>query len=183
MKKLILGLLPAAVFAAGIQLDFTPAQTTIHYSVSSTLHTVHGTFRLKRGELHFDPAAGTLAGELVVDAASGDSGSGSRDKRMHKEILESGKYPDIVFRPDRAIGPVAPEGASTVQVHGIFEIHGAQHEITAPAEVRLSGNQAVAKIHITVPYVDWGMKDASNFLLKVNRTVQIEVEATASVRP
>ena len=182
MKKLIWGLLPAAVFAAGLQLDFAPTQTTVRYMVTSTLHTVHGIFRLKRGELHFDPAAGTLAGELVVDATSGDSGSGSRDKRMHKEILESAKYPEIVFRPDRVIGTVAREGASKVQVHGVLEIHGAQHEITAPAEVRLSANQAVTKLHITVPYVDWGMKDASNFLLKVNRTVEIEVEATASVR-
>ena len=37
-----------------IALTLDPAQTKLHFSVDSTLHTVHGTFALKSGSLKFD---------------------------------------------------------------------------------------------------------------------------------
>src|SRR6202030_3781855 len=102
--------------------------------VDSTMHTVHGTFTLKHGTLRLDPATGSVAGELVVDANSGASGNESRDHRMAREILESAKYPEIVFRPDRMEGALAAAGKSQVKLHGAFSIHGAQHDVTAPVE-------------------------------------------------
>ena len=88
------------------------------------LHTVHGTFRLKQGSLRFDPASGRLTGEIVVDTKSGDSGSGMRDRKMHREVLESDRYPEITFRPDHVDGTLLPQGKSSVRVHGIFNMHG-----------------------------------------------------------
>ena len=181
MTRLVLGLLPALLTAAGMRLDFTPAQTTVGYSVASTLHTVHGTFRLARGVVRFDPATSRVSGELVVDASSGDSGSEGRDKKMHKEVIESGKYPEITFRPDRLEGSVAAEGLSAVKVHGMFGMHGAEHEITAPAEIRLSDGQAIVNLKFSVPYVKWGMRNPGNFVLKVKDTVEIEIKATAAM--
>ncbi len=55
-----------------------------------------------------------------------------RDRRMHQNMLESARYPEIVFRPDRVEGRVAPQGTSQVSLHGMFAIHGAEHEITMP---------------------------------------------------
>jgi polyisoprenoid-binding protein YceI len=83
----------------------------------------------------FDPASGKLSGEIVVDAKSGESGSGMRDRKMHKEILESERYPEITFRPDRIEGAVANQGKSSVKVHGMFSIHGVDREIMVPPEV------------------------------------------------
>jgi YceI-like domain len=75
---------------------------------------------VKRGTIRFDPATNRIRGEILVEAASGNSGSSGRDKRTQNEVLESVRYPDIVFRPDRVEGQVADIGASTVQVHGMF---------------------------------------------------------------
>lgn len=169
----------AALSAQTIRLDFDPAQTKVEYQVSSTLHTVHGTFQLKRGAIQFDPASGKAAGELVVDAASGASGTAARDRRMRKEVLESSRYPEIVFRPDRVDGRVAPEGASQVQLHGIFSIHGADHEITVPVDVKAANGEYAATAHFVVPYIKWGMKNPSTFVLRVNDTVEITVQTAA----
>ncbi|MDE3164494.1 MAG: YceI family protein, partial [Acidobacteriota bacterium] len=104
--RLLLPLLIAPLWGQPLNLQLEPAKTEVHYVVDSTLHTVHGLFKLKRGDLAFDPATGQASGELVVDATSGDSGSGARDHRMAASILESSKYPEIVFHPDRVQGSV-----------------------------------------------------------------------------
>jgi len=168
-----------ASWGQAIDLHLDPAHTTIQFTLSATLHTVHGTFKLKHGDIHFDPAAGKISGEVVADATAGNSGDQSRDRRMHKDILESSKYPEIVFTPDRVDGTVAPEGASQIQVHGMFRIHGDAHEITLPVDVNIANGQVSAKTHFTIPYVKWGMKNPSNFFLHVADKVEIDAAAGA----
>ncbi len=161
------------------QLD--PAQTSVKFTLGDVLHTVHGTFHLKRGSLDFEPGSGKISGEIVVDARSGESGSGARDHKMHKEILESDRYPEIGFRPDRVEGAVASQGKSSVKVHGMFNIHGVDREITVPAEVEMSADHWTATVHFTVPYQKWGMKNPSTLFLRVNDSVDIDLMATGNV--
>lgn len=161
------------------QLD--PAQTSVKFTLGDVLHTVHGTFHLKRGLLDFEPASGKISGEIVVDARSGESGSGARDRKMHKEVLESDRYPEIAFRPDRVEGAVASQGKSSVQVHGIFNIHGVDREITVPAVVEMSAAHWTATVHFTVPYQNWGMKNPSTLFLRVNDSVDIDLTVAGSV--
>jgi polyisoprenoid-binding protein YceI len=142
---------------------------------------VHGTFRLKHGTLDFEPVSGKLSGEIVVDAKSGESGSGMRDRKMHKEVLESARYPEIAFRPDRIDGRVANEGKSSVMIHGIFGIHGTDREITVPAQVEITADHWSATVHFTVPYAKWGMKNPSTLFLRVNDSVEIDLVAAGIV--
>jgi polyisoprenoid-binding protein YceI len=167
---------PAGAFA----LD--PAQTRVEFTLADVLHTVHGSFQLTSGSLRLDAATGKASGELVVDAASGDSGSKARDKRMHANILESQKYPQITFRPDRVEGKLAQEGTSQIELHGIFSIHGADHEISVPAAVEGAGGQYHVTATFSVPYVKWGMKNPSTLILRVGDTVAITVHTVAAAR-
>lgn len=176
-------LLAASAAAAGqrttLQLD--PAKTTVKFTLGDVLHTVHGTFQLKRGTLQLDAVAGTLAGEIVVDARSGESGSKMRDGKMHREVLESEQYPEISFRPDRMSGAVNTNGKSSIRVHGIFNIHGMDREIEVPADAELAGDHWSATLHFTIPYVKWGMKNPSALFLRVNDSVAIDLVAGGSV--
>jgi polyisoprenoid-binding protein YceI len=164
-----------------IVLTLDPAQSKVHWTVDSTLHTVHGTFTLKSGTVHFDPETGKAGGEIVVYAPSGESGNGSRDRRMHKEILETAKYPDVVFRPTQVEGKVAQSGISDVKLDGVFSIHGADHDLTAQVHVELTGDRWRGTGKFEVPYVKWGIKDPSNFLLKVKPVVKVELEMSGEV--
>jgi polyisoprenoid-binding protein YceI len=174
-------LLPAIAAAQGIDLGFDVQHTTINFTLGDVLHTVHGTFQLKHGDLHLDPAAGKFTGEIVVDAKSGQSGNGMRDRKMHREVLESDRYSEIAFRPDRVDGNLALSGKSSVRVHGIFSIHGADHEITVPAEVEMSPDRWSATLHFAVPYASWGMKNPSNLFLKVNDSVEIDMSCSGNL--
>lgn len=166
---------------AEVALAVDAGGSKVHYVVSSTLHTVHGEFFLKRGSIRLDPETGKASGEIVVDATSGESGSSGRDQRMHKEILESARFPEIVFVPDRVIGKVALAGASSVQVHGTFTLHGADHELTIPVQAEMFADHWTGKAAFDVPYINWGLKNPSNFILKVSPTVNISLELTGSL--
>lgn len=155
--------------ATGIVLELDPAQSTVRWTLGTTLHTVHGTFVLKKGSVQLDPTTGKASGEIVVDATSGNSGNDSRDKKMHKEVLESGRHTEIIFRPDRFEGKLAQQGPSTVQVHGIFVLHGSEHEMTVSAQGELAGDHWTGRAKFGIPFVDWGLKNPSNFFLKVDR--------------
>jgi polyisoprenoid-binding protein YceI len=166
---------------SALTLSLDPAKSDLHWTLGSTLHTVHGTFALKRGEVHVDPATGQASGEFVADATSGKTDNDSRDRKMHKEILESAKYTDVVFRPTKIDGKVSLQGSSDVQVHGIFVLHGSEHEITIPVQAELTGTQWKGSAKFTIPYVEWGLKSPNTFLLKADPAVEIELQLNGSL--
>src|SRR5450755_896233 len=148
--------LPAFAQESVVNLD--PAKTTVEFTLGASLHTVHGTFKLKSGVIHFDPASGKASGAIIVDAASGDSGNDGRDKKMHQEILESPKFTEIIFVPTGVHGAIAPQGASQVAVAGILKLHGQDHEITLNFTVQPGASgQIQATTQFSVPYVKWGL--------------------------
>ena len=161
-----------------VRIDFDPATTKVEYTLGDVLHAVHDTFRLKSGSMHFDPATGAAGGLLVVDAASGESGNGTRDRKMNKEILETQKYPEATFTPKQVVGQLAAEGASKVQVKGVFRLHGADHDLTLDVPAQVSGNQVTLQTSFEIPFVKWGMKDPSTFVLRVNKEVQMSISGT-----
>jgi polyisoprenoid-binding protein YceI len=175
---------PAAVAAnaGNVTVSLDPARSKINWTLGSTLHTVHGTFTLKRGTLKFDPASGSASGEFVADATSGQTGNDSRDKKMHGEILESGRYGEVIFRPDRVNGKVLAQGACSVQLHGTFVLHGGEHELTVPVQAELNGNRWKGSANFSVPYIQWGLKSPNTFFLKADPAVQIELELSGTVQ-
>jgi polyisoprenoid-binding protein YceI len=179
----VLTIAPPACAQAYV-VNFDPAQTNITFTLDTTLHDVHGTFRLKSGQIHFDKSTGKASGTIIVDAQSGDTDNKSRDKKMHQEILESPKYPEIVFTPQQVRGSFDSQKASQVDVVGTFRIHGQEHDFTMTFAVQpASPTRLNCDTHFAIPYVKWGMKDASTFLLHANDTVDLEIHATAQITP
>ncbi len=174
-----IALLSAAAQQTTLQLD--PSKTTVQFTLDAALHSVHGTFQARQSELQLTPASGTLSGEIIIDAKSGHTGNGMRDRKMHKDVLESEQYPEISFRPDRVIGALALQGKSSVKVHGIFRIHGVDREIEVPAEVQMLGGNWSAHVHFTIPYAKWGLQNPSTLFLRVSDSVEVDLAAAGSV--
>jgi len=170
------------LFAQESVFTLDPSKSSIEFTLGASLHTVHGTFKLKRGEIHFDPAKGTATGSIVVDALSGESGNEGRDKKMHQEILDSPKFSEIVFIPSRIQGTIAPQGTSQVTVSGVMKLHGQDHDMALTFAVQPgTPGQAHAISKFSVPYVKWGLKNPSTFLLRVTDSVDIDVHASGQL--
>jgi len=179
----LLFFLAAPARARQTTLTLDPAKTTVSFTLHDVLHTVHGTFQLKSGMIAFDPATGKAAGLIVVDATTGNSGNGGRDGRMHRQILESAKYPEISFAPRAVMGEIAPQGDSHVEIQGTFKLHGEGHEIEIPADLHITGTELAADLDFPLNYVKWGVKNPSTFILRVSDTVEIEIRASARLDP
>ena len=182
---MVLSGLFAATLAQAQQRTFEldPTQTKIDFTLDSTLHTVHGNFHLKRGSIQFDGATGQSGGQLVVDATSGQTGNNSRDKKMHKDILESPRYSDIIFTPQHVKGAVNADGKSQIEVEGLLAMHGKSMPATLPLQVQLQGGAGSAEGSFTVKYQDWGLKNPSTFILRVSDKVEIHVHAVGRFMP
>jgi polyisoprenoid-binding protein YceI len=178
----VLFALCTAAEAQQTQIKLDPAKTHIEWTLGDVLHTVQGTFQLKSGTIVFDPRTGEASGQVVVDAASGNSGNGTRDSKMKKEVLESARYPEIVFSPKHVSGYVAGQESSTVQVAGNFTIHGGTHELTLTLPIVVKSTGVEAHTKFVVPYEEWGMKNPSTLFLKVDKTVQISISTAAELQ-
>jgi polyisoprenoid-binding protein YceI len=178
----LLGLTAAAraqAPATPIAITLDPSTTSIRWTLNTTLHTVDGTFKLKNGAFKIDPATGSVNGEIVVDAASGESGDSARDKRMHSAVLESAQYPTITFRPTHIDGKIDLAAAGSVVVDGILNLHGQDHPMKITVDLHPQGDGVALATHFTVPFVAWGLKDPSTFVFRTDKQVTLDVEATA----
>ncbi len=181
MRCLLLLLAATSLFAQHTQVRLDTQVTKVNFTLGDVLHTVHGTFQLTKGELWLDPTSCKAGGTLIVNGASGDSGSHARDSRMSRNILEASLYPQITFTPDRIDGRVDLSGHSEFKLHGVFTIHGVSHELTMNVKANIDGPRLTATADFSVPYVQWGMKNPSTLFLRVNDAVPIEIDAVGAI--
>lgn len=172
---------PAVATETVLTLD--PSSTELTFTLDSALHRVEGRFFLQEGEVRFDPETGAAAGRLVVDARRGETGNGSRDRKMHRKVLESERFTTIVFVPERFEGELPVSGKGEVRLSGTMAIHGDRHPMTLVAEVERQGDHVRTATGFTIPYVEWGMPDPSLFLLRVDKEVEVRVRAEGDLAP
>lgn len=185
----LLVLLSGLVFVAGaakasaqeMMVELDPADAKIEFTLAASFHTVHGTFQLKSGTIDFNPATGAASGVVIANAISAYTGNQARDRKMHGEVLESQRYPEVRFSPTKISGWVAGRGDFTVQVEGMFRLHGKDHPITLTVPVQISGGEVTASSRFIVPYAAWGLKNPSTFLLHVSDKVQLDVMAKGHI--
>ena len=162
-------------------LKVDPEQSQVAFTLGDVLHTVHGTFHVSNGSVTFDPKQLQISGAVNVAAGSGNSGSEARDKKMSDDILEVSRFAVVSFSPQHLSGAVAMSGDSTIEVSGVFTVHGSPHPLTVPITIHIENGRCTAKTHFVVPYVQWGMKDPSTFVLRVAKEVSIDLVLVGQV--
>ena len=168
-------------FAQSETFNVDPDASKVAFALTGSGHHVDGTFHVQSGKIEFDPGAQKISGMVVVAAGSGNSGEPGRDKKMNSDVLDSAHFAEVTFAPSSYQGTLAPSGDSTIQVSGVFTLHGTPHDITVPMLVHIDGKSATAKGQFVVPYVKWGLKDPSIFVLKVAKEVNIDLTLAGQI--
>jgi polyisoprenoid-binding protein YceI len=163
--------------------NINPDASTVAFTLPSNHDATNGTFHVEKGTVTFDPSSPNLSGLVVVSASSGNTGNASRDKKMLNDVLQAARFADVTFAPQTYTGTLALTGDSTLQVTGIFTLHGAPHTLTVPMQIHIDGPKCTAKTTFKVPYVQWGLKDPSWFVLKVAKEVDINLTLVGFLAP
>jgi polyisoprenoid-binding protein YceI len=169
-----LALVPVA-YAQHQTFTVTPDASHVAFSLGGNTHHVDGTFHVQSGTIDFNSGTQSISGFVVVAAGSGNSSDQGRDKKMNTDVLDVAHFAEISFVPKSYQGTVVAAGDSLIQVTGVFTLHGAPHDMTVPMQIHIDGTALTAKTHFTIPYVKWGLKDPSIFILKVAKEVDIDL--------
>lgn len=113
-----------------------PDQATIRANVKAMfgLFTVHGTFRLKSGQVIIAPDPADSTARATIDATSYASGNATRDADVVSTgLLDARGFPEIAF-----VGRGARRDGDGWVVAGSVTAHGTP----APAEVRVTAVRA-----------------------------------------
>jgi polyisoprenoid-binding protein YceI len=172
-------LLALSVSAPAAERTFTidPGASRVAFTLGTTFHEVHGTMAIAGGVIRFDAETGAASGAITVDARSAATGNRKRDRTMHAEILESERFPTIVFTVERVEGRPADSGRSDLSLTGTMSLHGADHPMVLRGEVDGGGDRVRGDLRFAVPYVAWGLRDPSFFIVRAEKTVDVTVHA------
>ncbi len=168
---LILLVLAAALPAAEV-LKVDPAQSTVTFHGSSTLHDFDGTAKLVAGA--FDLAAGH--GMIEADAASMNTASEGRDEKLHGEIMVTKTWPRIRF--DLTRFEPAPSGVTGGIAHGRWTMHGVTREISIPLTFSDVGTPAVrhAKAAFTLDIRRWSIPVPRVVIITVDPLIKVALD-------
>ena len=156
-----------------------PEQTTIRADVKAMfgLLTVHGTFRLRAGQVSIAADPGASSVQASIEAGSFASGNTTRDADVvSASLLDARAYPEITFSGQGA----RREGDGWV-VPGSVTAHGT----AVPAEVRLSDAREEAggarfRATARLDRASFGVTKKKGM---VGRTVDLVIEAVAQPAP
>jgi polyisoprenoid-binding protein YceI len=169
-------LVAAAAPAAEGAFTLDAERSRVRFTLAATLHTVFGEGRVESGEIRFDPDTGAASGTVLVDARSFRTGIEARDENMHTQVLESERFPEIRFAAERIEVRSRSAESAEVTLHGTFALHGAERAVAVPAHLALEGGALHVTGAFTVPYVAWGLRDVSTFVLRVAKEVEVQLD-------
>jgi polyisoprenoid-binding protein YceI len=174
MKKIML--LPI-VFCCAANLfaqnyHATDAGSEVKFTIKNFGLTVTGSFKGLQGAVIFDPAnTGASSVNVSVDAATVNTGNGSRDKHLKKDdYFDVVKYPKLSFVSTKITGK---PGAYSIQ--GNLTIKGISKSVSFPFTATavaggylLSGNFKINRRDFNVGGSSWVLSDDLTVSLNVS---------------
>lgn len=178
----VAALAPVAVCSEELVLTLAPEKTSATFRVRATVFDIDGVLAMGPGQIRFDSATGAASGQITIDLRGTKTGSRLRDWEMHRRVLETERYPLVVFRLDRMLGTLAPSGTSDLVLAGIVTMHGAEHAMVVPVRATVSGDTVSAEALFEIPYVAWGLRDPSLLFLRVAPVAVVSVKTGGDLR-
>lgn len=162
-----------------IRYRFDAARSVLRWELPATLHTVRGSAPRFEGTVEADPLPGgghAVRARIVVDAAAMNTGNAKRDRTMREKVLETGRYPEIVFELTTFKGDLSafrPGQHFTVQIEGALTVHGRRRPILLPVDVYVFEDHAIVTGSFPVHWKQHGLADPSFGLVKVKEPMQV----------
>jgi polyisoprenoid-binding protein YceI len=180
--------LSASVLASGrsgIHYKIVAAGSDLRWDLPATLHTVHGVAPVLTGTLDAEPGTGgqwRIRSRVVVPAAAMTTGRESRDKKMREEVLETDKFPEVVFESRHVSADLSrfpKDEHFTVEVTGDLTVHGKAVRVKLPVDVFVRPDHVVLQGSFPLAWKQFGLADPSFGLIKVREPLKVRFRLRA----
>ncbi len=151
----------------------------LRWDLPATLHTVYGKAPLLEGTVDAAPLPGgkwQVTSRIVVKAAAMATGNGSRDRKMREKILETDRFPEIVFESTRVAADLSRfrKGERfTVEVTGDLTVHGKAVSIQLPVDVEVAPEHVALTGTFLLNWRQYGLQDPSFGLVRVREPMKV----------
>jgi polyisoprenoid-binding protein YceI len=170
---------PAAPPAHRLVYRLEVAGSTLRWELPSTFETVKGVVAVFRGTIEANPlptGGWDVKSRIVVPAAAMQTGNRRRDGRMRGKILETARYPEIVFELRRFTGDLSrfrPGETFSVQVAGHLTVHGRTALIQLPVDVYVFEDRVEIAGSFPLHWKEYGMRDPSVGVIRVKEPMMV----------
>jgi polyisoprenoid-binding protein YceI len=161
------------------------AGSTVKWQLPSTFETVKGEAPVFRGTVEAKPLASgawDVQGRIVVPAAAMRTGNRRLDSRMRGRILETARYPEIVFDLTRFTGDLSrlrPGENFTAQIAGNLTVHGRAAAVQLPVDVYVFADHVEVAGSFPLNWKDYGMRDPSVGPVRVKEPMFVDFKLRA----
>lgn len=141
------------------------------------------------GEAQFTPdRLGSASLHVTVKAASlgvtddiSDKDRREIEREMRESVLESAKYPEVVYDCSRVSMNNSGNGQNSVTLHGNLTLHGVTHDLMIPVRVALTGDMLRGFGEFSLRQSDYNIKlvSAIGGGLKVKDEVKFSFDIVA----
>lgn len=180
---------PAAVRDLRYAID--PAGSSLAWELPATLHTVHGRAPEVSGTVSASFTEGgdgqlRVEARIAVKAAAMVTDNASRDRNMREKVLETDRYPEIVFEARRVTADLARLKAGerfTAVVVGDLTVHGRAVPIQFPVEVSVLAERVILQGSFPLSWKQYGLHDPSFGVVKVKDPLKVVFRLIAVPSP
>ena len=132
----------------------------------------------------FEPASLSLsvkADSLTVIDKVSQKDRTDIERTMREEVLETGKYPEILFKSTRVSATKLGEGKYRARISGNLALHGETHAVEIDAEIELGANSLRARGEIPLKQTRFNIKPVSiaGGTIKVKDEVKLSFDIIA----
>jgi polyisoprenoid-binding protein YceI len=153
----------------------------VRFDAKAFMHDFTGRTSKVTGAIRLaDPDRPTEAEACVqVDAASLDTGNGTRDDIMRKDHLETAAFPTMDFLL-RGLGEVsARPGGWEFVAKGTLSLHGVTREILLPVQAQKAGDSVRLTGDMPIKMTDYGIRIPTFLFFTVEDQVVVSFDVTA----
>lgn len=175
--RLVAGMLALALAAFGAAALETPvhplhykvevAGSSVRWELPASFEPIKGIVPLFHGSIEANPLSGgawDVRARIVVPAAAMRTGNRRRDRTLREKVLETGRYPEIVFELRKFTGDLSrfrPGETFPVQVVGDLTVHGKTEAVQLPVDVSVFPTAVVLTGSFPVHWKAYGLQDPS----------------------
>jgi polyisoprenoid-binding protein YceI len=188
MRTLLAILLVAfdvAAQPAELHYAIDAAGSELAWELPATLHTVHGKAPELSGRVVAVPGESgdwDVQARVVVKAAAMVTGNASRDRNMREKVLETDRYPEIVFEARRIRADLSrfrPGERFTAEAEGDLTVHGKAQPIRVPVDVLVQADAVILEGSFSLSWKQYGLNDPSFGIVTVRDPLKVHFRLRA----